>query len=213
MPPPAQVLDQKASDAAYDGWAPVYDLIFSLPFQPSRLAAAALAARAREILVVGVGTGLELPLLPRAARVTGVDLSRPMLEIARRRVARKGLSADLREMDAQAMSFPDNAFDMTLAPFFLSVAPEPKRALDEMMRVTRPGGDIVVVNHFKGDGGVIALAEKALAGRAAWLGWRPDFSFAVVEEWLAANPQATLKQRRAMAPFGMFTLVQIGKAG
>ena len=61
-----RLLDQHASDAAYDRWAPVYDLIFNLPFQPGRIAATAAAARAAgpngEILVVGVGTGLELPL-------------------------------------------------------------------------------------------------------------------------------------------------------
>ena len=80
-------------EAAYSRWAPVYDLIFDLPFHPGRAAAARAAADAAgpggEILVVGVGTGLELPLLPGNVLVTGIDISAPMLRAARARVERR----------------------------------------------------------------------------------------------------------------------------
>ena len=213
-----RVLDQRASDAAYDRWAPVYDLIFNLPFQPGRRAAAEAAARAAgesgDILVVGVGTGLELPLLPATARVSGIDLSRPMLEVARRRVERLGLAQvqALHEMDAQAMVFPDAAFDVALAPFVLSVVPEPAKALEEMWRVTRPGGEIVAINHFAAERGWRVGVETAMEGAAAWLGWRPRFPFDAVGGWLAAKPEARLLERRAMPPLGLFTLLRIGKA-
>lgn len=211
----ANVLDQQASDAAYDRWAPVYDLVFNLPFQPSRHAAAQAAARAAgrggEVLVVGVGTGLELPLLPRSLCVTGVDVSRPMLDVARRRVARKGLSVDLRQMDAQALAFDDASFDAALAPFVMSVVPEPARALDEMWRTTRPGGEIVLVNHFASERGLRAAAEKSLEGASAWLGWRPRFPYDAVGGWLAAHPEAKLLERRDLPPLAMFTLLRIGK--
>jgi phosphatidylethanolamine/phosphatidyl-N-methylethanolamine N-methyltransferase len=212
-----RLLDQQASDAAYDRWAPVYDLIFNLPFQPGRLAAASAAAQAAgrngEILVVGVGTGLELPLLPKATRVTGVDLSRAMLDVARRRVARLGLAhvAALTEMDAQALNLPDAAFDVALAPYVMSVVPNPARALDEMWRVTRPGGELVLINHFAAARGWRVGLETAMEGAAAWLGWQPRFPFTAIGDWLAANPQARLIERRELPPLKMFTLVRIGK--
>ena len=208
-------LDQQASDAAYDRWAPVYDLIFNWPFQPGRLAAARAAADAAggngEILVVGVGTGLELPLLPRDISITGVDLSRPMIERARQRVDAEGLShvKALQEMDAMALDLPDASFDVALAPYVMSVVPDPAKALDEMWRVTRPGGEIVLVNHFAAQGGWRAGVETAMEGAAAWLGWRPRFPYAAVGDWLAGNPAARLIERRELPPLAMFTLVRI----
>ena len=169
MPAPA-VLDQQASDAAYDRWAPIYDLVFNLPFQPGRRAAAQAAAAAAgrngDILVVGVGTGLELPLLPATARVTGVDLSRAMLEVARKRVARQGLAQvkALLEMDAQALSFEAAVFNVALAPYVMSVVPDPTKALDEMWRVVRPGGELVLINHFASTRGWQAAVDQPRYG-------------------------------------------------
>ena len=133
------------AEAAYSRWAPVYDLIFDLPFHPGRAAAARAAAEAAgpggEILVVGVGTGLELPLLPDNVLVTGIDISAPMLRAARARVERMGLAQvkGLHVMDAAALEFPDAAFDVTLAPYVMSVVPDPGRALDEAWRVAEAG--------------------------------------------------------------------------
>ena len=136
------------AEAAYSRWAPIYDLIFDLPFHPGRAAAARAAAEAAgpggEILVVGVGTGLELPLLPGNVLVTGIDISAPMLRAARARVERKGLAQvkGLHVMDAAALEFPDAAFDVALAPYVMSVVPSPERALEEAWRVLRPGRDL-----------------------------------------------------------------------
>src|SRR5208282_2316993 len=142
------------AEAAYSRWAPVYDLIFDLPFHPGRLASAQAAAKAAgpggEILVIGVGTGLELPLLPGNVHVTGIDISAPMLRSARTRVERERLAQvkGLLVMDAAALEFPDAAFDVALAPYVMSVVPHPELALDEAWRVLRPGGTLVVMNHF-----------------------------------------------------------------
>ena len=130
-----------SAEAAYSRWAPIYDLIFDLPFHPGRAAAARAAAQAAgpggEILVVGVGTGLELPLLPGNVLVTGIDISAPMLRAARTRVDRKGLAQvkGLHVMDAGALEFPDAAFDVALAPYVMSVVPSPDRVLAEAWRV------------------------------------------------------------------------------
>ncbi len=210
-------IGQSATDAAYNRWAPVYDLLFDMPFRPGRSAAAQAASEAcgarGEILVVGVGTGLELGLLPKTSRVTGIDVSVPMLNVARERVARDDLEQvkSLLTMDAGALTFGDDRFDVTLAPYVLSVVPDPVRALDEMWRVTRPGGEIVIMNHFSALSGPRARVEAMMEGASGWLGWRPQFPYAAVGDWLAQRPQAKLVEQREVAPFKLFTLLRIAK--
>ncbi len=206
------------AQAAYSRWAPVYDLLFDLPFHPGRLAAARAAAEAAgpggEILVIGVGTGLELPLLPADVRATGVDISAPMLRAARLRVERGALAQvkALMVMDACALEFPDAAFDAALAPYVMSVLPQPERALDEAWRVLRPGGTLIVMNHFSAARGVRRTVERGMAGAARWLGWRPDFPYSAIGDWLAARPDARLVARRELPPLKLFTLLRIDKA-
>ncbi len=165
-------------------------------------AAGAAAGPNGEILVVGVGTGLELPLLPPTTRVTGIDLSRGMLDVARERVRRKGMRhvQALREMDAGALDFNDANFDVALAPFVMSVVPEPARVLEEMWRVVRPGGELILINHFAAERGWRVGIETGMDSFAAWLGWHPRFPYAAVGDWLAANPQARLLERRELPP-------------
>jgi phosphatidylethanolamine/phosphatidyl-N-methylethanolamine N-methyltransferase len=214
-----QIGFQDTTDAAYGRWAPIYDLIFDLPFRPGRLAAARAAGEAAganaEILVVGVGTGLELGLLPKTARVTGIDLSTPMLKIARERVARESLRhvKSLVAMDARALEFSDGRFDVALAPYVMSVVPEPARVLEEMWRVVRPGGQMVVMNHFSADSGARAWVEAAMEKSAGWLGWHPEFPYSAVGDWIAARGDAKLVERRQISPFRLFTLLRVEKTG
>jgi phosphatidylethanolamine/phosphatidyl-N-methylethanolamine N-methyltransferase len=206
------------NEAAYGRWAPVYDLIFDLPFHPGRLAATRAAVEAAgadgAILVVGVGTGLELGLMPKNLRVTGIDLSAAMLKIARERVARKALRQvkGLYVMDAGALEFPDAQFDVALAPYVMSVVPNPARVLSEMWRVVRPGGQMIVMNHFAARGGPRAYVEAAMEKASGWLGWHPKFPYAAVGDWIAAHPDAELAERRQLAPLRLFTLLRVRKA-
>jgi phosphatidylethanolamine/phosphatidyl-N-methylethanolamine N-methyltransferase len=205
------------TEAAYDGWAPIYDLIFDLPFQAGRLAAASAAEAATpplgELLVVGVGTGLELQMLPRQARVTGIDLSAPMLEVARRRVERRAIThvKALLRMDAGAMTFEDARFDTVLAPYVLTVAPDPARVLSEAWRVLKPGGELILVNHFSAQRGLRASFESWLEGYSDWLGWRPVFPFSILSNWVLAQPDAEIRERRTLGPLQLFTLARVGK--
>ena len=201
-------------EAAYARWAPVYDATFSLVMRAGRLAAASAASRpGQHVLDVGVGTGLELPMIDRRTRITGVDLSRPMLERAQVRVRRSRLDNvdGLLVMDAMNLAFPDHSFDAVLAPYVLTVVPDPIASLDEWVRVLKPGGEIILVNHVGAERGPVAAIEAWLGRRATRLGWHPQFPWATIGDWLATRPGLRLVERRPLAPLGLFTLVRIAK--
>ncbi len=210
----ASSIDNAHVEAAYARWAPVYDLTFALVMRAGRKAAAAAAARpGGRILDVGVGTGLELPMIDRATVVTGIDLSRPMLARARVRVTAQRLANidGLLAMDAMTLAFRDATFDAVVAPFVLTVVPDPRACLDEWTRVLKPGGEIILVNHVGAERGPMAAAERWLGRRSAKLGWHPQFPWSVIGDWLAARPTLHLVQRLPLSPLGLFTLTRIAK--
>jgi phosphatidylethanolamine/phosphatidyl-N-methylethanolamine N-methyltransferase len=208
-------LNSAQIEAAYERWAPVYDIIFDRALAPGRsaLAAAAGDPKAR-VLVVGVGTGLELPFFDQATNLIGIDLSEAMLRRAKERVARSKLSQveGLCVMDAMRLGFGDDCFDFVAAPYVMTVVPNPHRALDEMFRVTKPGGEIVLVNHIGAQRGVVGAFEGWLAQHSRLLGWRPEFSWETIGGWISTTLGAELVERRRIAPLGLFTLARITKS-
>ena len=110
-------------------------------------------------------------------RITGIDVSREMLEKARSRVARARLqNVDaLLEMDAEQMDFPDASFDKVVAMYVVSVVERPGKLLEELHRVCKPDGEIFIVNHFQSENRIIGGIEKALSGFSSTLGFHPDF--------------------------------------
>ena len=174
-----QLMQIEAVKTAYRRYARIYDAVFGPVLQPGRRA---LLERlelkpGERVLEVGVGTGLSLPLYPRSVRITGIDVSREMLEKARERVARRRLeNVDaLVEMDAEHMTFPDATFDKVVAMYVVSVVARPGKLIEELHRVCKPRGEIFIVNHFRSDNGFIGAVEKALAGFSSQLGFHPDF--------------------------------------
>ena len=143
--------------AAYEQWAPGYD---RGQWISERLLLARLrqrlVSRARgRVLEVGIGTGLNLPHYDPAAVITGVDLSRPMLERALSRAQRLGRQLTLETMDAEALTFPDRAFDAVLSTLTLCTTPDPLRALREMARVCRPEGRVLLLEHGLGTSALV----------------------------------------------------------
>jgi ubiquinone/menaquinone biosynthesis C-methylase UbiE len=102
-----------------------------------------------DVLEVAVGTGRNLPFYPTDVRLTGVDLSPAMLQVARDRARRLGLEVDLREADGQALPFPDAAFDTVVCTLSLCTIPDARRAVAEMHRVLRPGGRLLLLDHVR----------------------------------------------------------------
>jgi ubiquinone/menaquinone biosynthesis C-methylase UbiE len=134
---------------AYDAFAPRYDRAIRfyerMQFRGGR---EWVCARARgDVLEVGVGTGLNLPLYPPGVRVSGVDLSPAMLAVARGRAQELGVTVNLREADAQALPFPDGSFDTVVCTLSLCAIPDDRVAIAEMRRVLRPGGSLVLLDH------------------------------------------------------------------
>ncbi|NVN84744.1 MAG: class I SAM-dependent methyltransferase [Rhodopseudomonas sp.] len=203
-------LDKSAVQTAYARWAPIYDAVCGPVMVKGRRAAAAEArSLGGKILEVGVGTGLSFDDYDATTEITGIDLSGPMLDKARAKMAsgRYPWVKDVRVMDAHQMEFDDATFDCVVAQFVITLVANPELVLSECHRVVKPGGRIILVNHLYSEVGVAAAVERWAAQRTRGMGLRPEFPFARLQAWAHANKNAILVERRKIAPFGIYTLV------
>ena len=207
-------------ERAYALWAPVYDLVFGAVFDAGRRASIAAAEAAcgpagGRILEVGVGTGISLPDYARTNQLTGVDISVPMLRKAQERVEKENLTnvEALAVMDAAKLALPDSAFDVVVAQYVITAVPNPEATLDEFVRVIKPGGEIVLVNHIGAEEGPRRLFEQCFAPIARRLGWRPEFRFGRLTDWAARHGGVRVIERRAMPPMGHFSLIRFERLG
>jgi phosphatidylethanolamine/phosphatidyl-N-methylethanolamine N-methyltransferase len=206
---PVAALDQASIVEAYRRWAGVYDTVFGGISSKGRLRAVSLVNRlpGKDVLEVGVGTGLALPHYNAEKRITGIDLSKEMLRKARERLRKDALTnvRALHEMDAEATSFDNASFDIAVGMFVASVVPNPRRLLAEMRRLVRPGGDILLINHFAAAKGPRWWLERAMAPASRALGWHPDFAM----DAIFSSEDLVRIESEPVRPFGIFTLVRL----
>jgi phosphatidylethanolamine/phosphatidyl-N-methylethanolamine N-methyltransferase len=211
-------IDEDAVKNAYRRWAPVYDNTFGRIAAEGRKHSVEIINQGKgRVLEVGVGTGLSLPGYGRHLEIIGIDLSPEMLEKARERVTSEGLShvAGLYEMDASQLAFPDASFDTVVAMYVMTVVPEPEKVMRELARVCRPGGDVIIVNHFSAEQGkpgwegMRGWVERRMAPFADKLGWRPVFDM----DRVLVCEDLTLMEKRGLRPWGLFTMMRFRKAG
>ena len=187
--------------------APVYDLAVRGALARARGRSLARLQRRRrsEVLVAGIGTGLDLPLLPPMHRYVGLDLTRAMLA---RAVARRGaLDIGFVEGDAQALPFAEASFDTALMHLILTVVPRPARCLAEVARVLRPGGRVLLFDKFLRPG-ERAWLRRALNPVACRIATRTDVVF---EEVLAEVPGLRLLSDEPALARGWFRLIELEK--
>ena len=164
-------------ERVYEKLASTYDLFFGPTLHPGRLVARdRMGITAGDhILEVGVGTGINTSLYPTNCQITGIDLSSSMLDKARERVARQGLrNVRLLEMDAAKTTFADDTFDIVYAPYLISVVPDPVKVAREMRRVCKPGGKIVILNHFRSANPVLSRVERSISPLTVHIGFKSD---------------------------------------
>lgn len=178
-------------DRVYAKLSPIYDVVFGLPLDAGRAAAVArMNIRPRDrVLEVGVGTGLNITRYPEDCDVIAVDLSAAMLRKARARVAKKGRrNVRLLEMDAAHLTFASDSFDRVYAPYLVSVVADPIAVVREMYRVCRPGGKIVILNHFRSAHPILSRVECAISPLTVHIGFKADLDLQGLLEQVDLRP-------------------------
>lgn len=206
----AKRIDEDSVLKAYARWAPVYDYSFGLFAEAARkYTVQEINKRVGRVLEVGVGTGMSLPQYQRHLKITGIDLSPDMLAKARDRVREKKLNhvEGIREMDASVMDFSDDRFDTVAAMYVMTVVPDPVKVMSELERVCKPGGEVIIINHFAQDHGIRGRVERWMAPASRALGWHPDFRI----ETITDITDLKLIESKPLWPLGLFTMLRFKK--
>src|SRR5258705_3429908 len=200
-------IDRAGVAKAYERWAPVYDLVFGKVFEHGRHSTIAETDKiGGRILQVGVRTRLSLSDYSPTTKLCGVDISEPMLRKAQSRVRALGLKnvETLAVMDAKHLAFADSSFDAVVAQYVITAVPDPEATLDDFIRVLKPGGELILVNHIGAETGPRRVFELAFAPLARRLGCRPEFPWARLADWAAKHGGGSPTEPRAGPPMGEF---------
>ena len=200
-------MDAAKVERVYSSYAKVYDHIFGKIFHDGREHAVRHLnlSPGERVLEVGVGTGLGLPSYPRSCEIVGIDLSDGMLDKCRQRIDMYGLQhVKIMRMDAGTMEFADDSFDAVMAAYVVTAVPDYRKVMLEMIRVCKPGGRIILLNHFSNGNPVIAAIEKVISPLCKQLGWRTDLSLASVLD----GTRLMVVHKQKVNPFRIWHLVK-----
>ncbi len=192
---------------SYTLFAPLYDAFvarFTAAARRDSLHRLSESAPA-QVLLVGVGSGLDLPLLPTGPRYTGLDLTPAMLARARRKAVALGLPITLDEGDARALPYGDATFDAVVLHLILAVTPHPERVLAEAARVLRRGGRILILDKFLRPGQTAPL-RRLISPLLGLLATRTNVVF---EDVLAQTPGLTLVSDQPALAGGWFRSIEL----
>jgi len=176
-------MKEQSTGPLYDLWAKFYDATFGrLVERRQRVALAALRPRpGQRVLDLGVGTGMTLPYYPPGVHVVGMDLSAGMLEKAREKAEREDLAGvELVQGDAMHPPFAPRSFDHVLVTHVISVVSDPARLLRVARTLVKPGGRVVILNHFASAHPVVRGFERLLNPIFLRVGWKSDLDLVEV---------------------------------
>lgn len=175
-------MEVKHIEDSYRRYMHIYDYVFGRIFQHGRDRAVKIvneeANQNARILELGVGTGLSLPDYRKDLNVIGIDISEHMLIKAQEKIQEQSLQNKqaLARMSAEELAFPNHYFDYVVVMYVVSVVPDIHKLLNEVARVCKPEGDIIVVNHFQSEGAISSRMEKLFSPLSKVLGWNPSFT-------------------------------------
>lgn len=167
-------MDDKRNLKIYQLWAPIYDRFMRPIYGTARQRAIKLLdlQAGEKVLIPGVGTGLDLPMIPPGVHITGIDLTPAML--AKARAKTNGANVTLAVMNAQALQFQDSAFDAVILNLILSVVPDGTAAFRESWRVLRPGGRMVIFDKFLPESSQLSTVRRVLGFAIELIGTDPN---------------------------------------
>lgn len=177
----------------YTFYSPFYDYVFGKLLAPGRRRAFRYLSRRphQKVLEIGIGPGSTLEFYPPKTTVVGIDISASMIEQARKKAARlNGSYFDLRVMDATHLEFPDNHFDVVMAAYVITTVQDPYQVCREILRVAKPGGQIIAVNHTRSrNGSLMGRIEDLLAPVFVRIGFTTDLDVIRVMQDVGINLQ------------------------
>ncbi len=193
----------------YTLYAPIYDLVAGA-FAPYRQRSLQRIQNTHgRILLIGAGTGLDLPYLPKTAQIVATDLTPALLVQLQWRAARLGLQVESRVMDGQAADLPDEQFDLIVLHLILAVIPNPVLCLQEAERMLKPGGQLLIFDKFYSGGEKTSVLRRLL-------NLITSFLFSSINrriEKLVASTSLSLVENSPAAFGGVFRLIELRKNG
>ena len=201
------VRKQAHESRVYSNYASLYDRTFGKIFynRIKRVIASLNIPPGARVLELGVGTGVSFPAYPKHCKVTGIDLAQEMLAQANAKISRNRWShLRVMQMDALHLNFPNDTFDYVTAFHTVTVVPDPVQMVAEAKRVCRPGGQIVIVNHFTSELPIVGPLTEALDPLTRHLGWSTKLK---LDEFLAATG-LTVEAVYKLSKSSLYTIIR-----